>query len=307
MPPPHLLHHHIQGPADAPLLLLGPSLGTSTAIWEPHLSFLARHFRVLRYDLPGHGGSPTGLLRDPAPGRTTVDDIASLVLDLADHHGGDRFHYAGISLGGAIGTHLAAHHRGRVASLALVCTSAHFGTAGPWRERADLVRREGTAPLLRSSPDRWFASPATAGTPLAGRLLDTLRSAAPEGYAACCDALATCDLRRDLAKISAPTLVIGGSRDVATPVEHAKELAQGISGAVPEIIDCGHLACEQPRALRSALAAHLQVSRAGDGTPKSPPVGRRDAPLHSPVAPQEKSASVMPSGCPDGHSTNSIR
>ncbi len=99
MPAPPLLHHHVVGPADAPPLVLGPSLGTSKAVWEPQLPSLTRRFRVLRFDLPGHGGSPSAVLPDPAPGRTTVGHLASLVLALADQYGWDWFHYAGISLG----------------------------------------------------------------------------------------------------------------------------------------------------------------------------------------------------------------
>ncbi|WP_335938900.1 alpha/beta fold hydrolase [Streptomyces sp. PTD5-9] len=266
MSTPHLLHHHLAGAADAPPLILGPSLGTSRAVWEPHLPSLTRRFRVLRFDLPGHGGSPTALLRDPAPGRTTVEDLASLVLGLADHHGWDGFHYAGISLGGAIGTHLAAFHPERVASLAAVCSSAHFGAADPWRRRAELVRREGTAPLLPNVPDRWFATAATANTPLGRRLLGNLAEADPAGYAACCDALAAWDARSALARITAPTLVIGGSHDTATPSEHAEELAGGIPRAALEVIGCGHLAVEEPRALRAALTAHLSACLAGGGT-----------------------------------------
>ncbi|MCN9244559.1 alpha/beta fold hydrolase [Streptomyces sp. RY43-2] len=202
---------------------------------------------------------PTGLLRDPAPGRTTVEDLASLVLDLADHHGWDRFHYAGISLSGAIGIHLAAFRPERVASLALVCSSAHFGQPGPWRERAELVRREGTAPLLATSPGRWFATPSSASTPFGRGLLGNLAEADRAGYAACCDALAAYDLRAELAGIAAPTLVVGGSHDVATPLEHAEELAEGIPQATLKVIDCGHLAIEQPEALQAALTAHLSA------------------------------------------------
>ncbi|MFF8847938.1 alpha/beta fold hydrolase [Streptomyces sp. NPDC015127] len=260
-----LLHHHVVGAADAPPLVLGPSLGTSKAVWDPQLPALARRFRVLRFDLPGHGGSTTGLLRDPAPGRTTVEDLASLVLDLADHHGWDRFHYAGISLGGAIGAHLADFHPERVTSLALVCTSAHFGPAGPWHERADLVRREGTAPLLTTSPNRWFATASSASSPFGRRLLGNLAEADPAGYAACCDALAAYDLRRELASFTAPTLVVGGTHDVATPLEHAEELAEGIPQAALKVLDCAHLATEQPEALQAALTAHLPAPLAGDG------------------------------------------
>jgi 3-oxoadipate enol-lactonase len=255
-----LLHHQLDGPADAPLLVLGPSLGTSTAVWDPHLPALADRYRVLRYDLPGHGGSPTGLLRDPEPDRTTVEDLASLVLALVDHHGHDRFHYAGISLGGALGAHLAARHPERVASLGLFCSSAHFGQPEPWRERAALVRRQGTEPLLGSMPNRWFADPGTAETSLGSTLLRNLATADPVGYAACCDALAVYDLRPELARISAPTLVVGGLHDTATPLPHARELADGIPGATFRKVATGHLAVEDPSAVGTALSTHLRTT-----------------------------------------------
>lgn len=265
----HLLHHHVTGAGDAPPLVLGPSLGTSEAVWEHQLPALTGRFRVLCFDLPGHGGSSTDLLRDPAPGRTTVEDLASLVLDLVDHHGWDRFHYAGISLGGAIGAHLAAHRPDRIASLALVCSSAHFGAADAWHERADLVRREGTAPLLAASPPRWFATAAAADTPFGRKLLGNLADVDPVGYAACCDALAGYDVRGDLAEVTAPTLVVGGSHDVATPVEHALELVEHIPRAALKVIECGHLAAERPQALQSALEGHLSAH--GIGTASGAP------------------------------------
>ncbi|MEU1520330.1 alpha/beta fold hydrolase [Streptomyces sp. NPDC005811] len=261
VPRPHLLHHHLVGPADAPPLVLGPSLGTSKAVWEPQLPSLACRFQVLRFDLPGHGGSATALLPDPRPGHTTVGDLASLVLELVDRQGWERFHYAGISLGGAIGAHLAAHQPERVASLALVCSSAHFGAPEPWHERAELVRRKGTTPLLATSPSRWFTGADFALNPFGRRLIGNLAETDPVAYAACCDALATYDLRPALAGITAPTLVVGGSHDLATPLEHARELAASIPQAVLKVINCGHLAAERPRALRAALASHLPGSR----------------------------------------------
>jgi pimeloyl-ACP methyl ester carboxylesterase len=178
-------------------------------VWEPYLPALTDRCLVLRYDLPGHGASPADLLRVPEPGRTTVAELASQVLSLVQHLGEDRFHYAGISLGGAIGAHLAIHHPGSVTSLALICSSAHFGAPRLWEERAALVRRQGTRPLLATSPDRWFADPATSETPFGRALLQKLADADPVGHAACCDALATYDLRAELAGITAPTLVMG--------------------------------------------------------------------------------------------------
>lgn len=267
MTSPQLLHHQAVGPADAPLLVLGPSLGTSMTIWQAQLPALSRLYRVVSFDLPGHGGSPSALLSAPEPGGTTVEDLARLVLGLVDHLGRDRFHYAGISLSGAVGAHLAVQHADRVASLGLICSSAHFGPPEPWRERAALVRLKGTEPLLATSPGRWFADPRTAETPLGRALLRNLADADPVGYAACCDALAAYDLRPDLARITAPTLVVGGSHDLATPLDHARELANGIPRARLETVAAGHLAVERPDAVQAALTTFLpaaQVPPAGD-------------------------------------------
>ncbi|MFD5751572.1 alpha/beta fold hydrolase [Streptomyces sp. NPDC127033] len=271
MPTSPLLHHRVAGPVDAPPLILGPSLGTSGAVWEPQMSFLVRGFRVLRFDLPGHGGSTSDVLPAPEPGRTTIRDLASLVLALADQHGWDRFHYAGISLGGAIGAQLAISHPGRVASLALVCSSAHFGAAEPWYRRAEMVRDKGTVALLETSPSRWFGSVGYAATPFGRRLLGNLADTDPVGYAACCDALAGYDLRPQLSVISAPTLVVGGTIDAATPLEHAQELADGIPDAVLKTIACGHLAVERPRDLQEALIAHVPASERENRIRVQPP------------------------------------
>ncbi|MEV6900004.1 alpha/beta fold hydrolase [Amycolatopsis sp. NPDC051372] len=91
-----VLHHRADGAGGAHPLILGPSLGTTLSSWEPQTSALARGRQVIRYDLPGHGGSPAELL----PVEATVGDIAGLVLALADHLGIARFAYAGTSLGG---------------------------------------------------------------------------------------------------------------------------------------------------------------------------------------------------------------
>ncbi|MFF1593364.1 alpha/beta fold hydrolase [Streptomyces sp. NPDC058286] len=257
MAQPHLLHHVLDGPPSAPPLVLGPSLGTSLHVWSPQLAGLARSHRVLRWDLPGHGGSRADLL--PHDGTASVAALAAQVLRLADAQGWESFAYAGISLGGAVGAHLAVHHRERVASLALVCSSAHFGPQEPWQERATLVRRQGVGPVVETSPGRWFADPGAAETPLGRALLRDLAATDPAGYAACCDALAAYDLRPDLARITAPTLAVGGSLDLATPLDHARELADGIADATLEAYAVGHLAIEQPEAVGAALSAHLRA------------------------------------------------
>ncbi|MEV5894289.1 bifunctional 3-oxoadipate enol-lactonase/4-carboxymuconolactone decarboxylase PcaDC [Nonomuraea fuscirosea] len=262
-----MLRYRLDGPEQGQPLILGPSLGTSLRLWQPQLQALTRTFRVLRYDLPGHGDSPADSKA------STIDDLAELVLEVAAAEGVDGFHYAGVSIGGAIGATLAVRHPGRLRSLTMICSSARFGDPRAWHERAALVRAQGTAPLLETAPDRWFApardqrlpndqspngEPRTDRT-LHGELLGDLAAVDPAGYAACCDALGAYDLRADLAAVTVPTLVVAGREDPATPPPHARELADGIPGAtLVELPHAAHLAnVDQPARVTQALLTHL--------------------------------------------------
>ncbi len=249
-PDGRLPHHTVEGADSAPPLLLGPSLGTSTALWDTVAPELSGAHRIVRWDLPGHGGSPADLI---GPG-ATVADLAALVLALADSLGIDRFAYAGVSLGGAVGLHLAARHPERVERLAVICSSAHFGGDGPWRERAALARREGLAGPADAAPGRWFTPGFTVP-----RLVADLRSADPGAYAACCEALAAYDMRGALTTIVTPTLVIAGREDPATPPAHAREIAEAVPHAsLLELADAAHLApAERPEAVAEALRTHF--------------------------------------------------
>lgn len=245
-----LLNHRAEGSASAPPLLLGPSLGTSYALWDAVAPELSVTHRVVRWDLPGHGGSPAALI---GPG-ATVADLAALVLALADSLGVDRFAYAGVSLGGAVGLHLAVHHPERVSSLAVLCSSAHFGGEEPWRQRAARVRRDGLEWLVASANARWFAGDFTVE-----RLLRDHADADPAGYAACCDALAAFDLRDRLDAVRTPTLLIAGREDPATPPAHLREIADAVpDAALVEIPGASHLApAQRPEAVVAALRGQL--------------------------------------------------
>ncbi|MFD9219207.1 alpha/beta fold hydrolase [Streptomyces sp. NPDC060064] len=280
------LHHRAEGPLDAPSLYLGPSLGTSLAVWDKQAPALARQYRVVRWDLPGHGASPTGLLPTPA----AMADLGRLVLDLADSLGHDSFAYAGISLGGAVGTWLAAHHPSRITSLTLVCSSARFGEPQPWLDRAELMRTKGAEPLAATARDRWFTPAFAASGDLAVDSLPAdLRSVDPESYAGCCEVLAGLDLRPDLARITAPTLVVAGRDDKATPPPHARALADGIRDThLVELPRAAHLAnVEQPRAVLDALLTRLGSApdgigpdRGGDGMAVRRAVLREELAMH---------------------------
>ncbi|MFC9076842.1 3-oxoadipate enol-lactonase [Streptomyces sp. NPDC057062] len=245
-----LPHHRDEGAHTAGPLFLGSSLGTSYALWDRVAPELSADHRVIRWDLPGHGGSAPGLI---GPG-ATVADLAGLVLALADALDVERFAYAGVSLGGAVGLHLAVHHPERISSLAVLCSSAHFNGARPWEERAALVRREGLAPVAATAEARWFTDGFTVP-----RLVQDHRDADPAAYAACCDALAAFDIRDRLASITAPTLLIAGRKDPATPPAHLREIADAVPGAaLVEIPGASHLAPAQcPKAVLTALRAHF--------------------------------------------------
>jgi 3-oxoadipate enol-lactonase len=254
-PPPNtpesrIPQYRLDGPPDAPVVVLGPSLGTSMDLWLPQLPALTRAWRVLRYDLPGHGGAPS------PPGPYTVEGLAAGVALLLDRLRITGAAYAGVSLGGAIGTALALLDPVRVRSLVLCCTSPRFGDPGPWRERAELVRREGVEPVAATAAGRWFTPGFTGADPYVAML----RATDPEGYAGCCDALASFDATATLVNIAAPTLVIAGAEDGPTPPRgHADRLAEGIPGAELVVVDgAGHLAnAERPEPVTEAITAHL--------------------------------------------------
>lgn len=252
------------GDSDAPLLLLGPSLGTSaTSLWQQCAQRLTGQFCVVGWELPGHGGSP------PATG-FDIPALAAGVLSIADARGVDRFHYAGDSVGGSVGLQMLADFPERVLAATLLCTSAQIGTPDGWKERAALVRASGTAALLDATPARWFG-PGFAGRDAgtARALLSALAEADDESYAACCDALAGFDMRLRLSEIVTPVVVVAGACDPVVPAAHARRVATGVQhGRFIELDGVSHLAPaeapEQVAALVSAPVPEVEhVSLAG--------------------------------------------
>ncbi|MFG3436721.1 4-carboxymuconolactone decarboxylase [Nonomuraea sp. NPDC047897] len=247
MTAPLTLHHRVDGPADGPLLVLGPSLGTTMDVWRPQLPALTASWRVLRYDLPGHGGSPA------APAGFTIATLARAVLGLLPD---EPFAVGGVSLGGAVATAVAGTltEPGRVSGLVLCCTAARFGEPGPWRDRAAAVRAGGVASLAPVLGPRWF-TPGYDG----GWILDMLAEVDAESYAACCEALAGCDLTGRLSAVTAPTLVVAGADDPATPLDQALVLLRGIPDARLTVIpNAAHLAnVQRANAVTRSITDHL--------------------------------------------------
>ncbi|WP_299952717.1 3-oxoadipate enol-lactonase [uncultured Modestobacter sp.] len=247
------VHAVVEGPADAPVLLLSNSLGSDLSMWDPQLPALAQRFRVVRYDTRGHGRSPA------VPGDATIDDLTDDVVALLDRLGVERAHVAGLSIGGMTGLRLAVREPHRVASLAVLCSSAHTGNAEAWRERAHTARTRGTAVLAETVVGRWLTPPYAAAHPdLVARLRAMIAAADDEGYAGCCAAIERMDQRPDLGAITVPTLVVSGAEDQAVPPEHQRLIADGVPGArFLSLSPAAHLAnLEQPEQVTRALIAH---------------------------------------------------
>ncbi|MET0468938.1 MAG: 4-carboxymuconolactone decarboxylase [Aeromicrobium sp.] len=257
---PQITAVRLGGSPALPLLVLGPSLGTSArTLWSRAAAHLSDHFEVVAWDLPGHGSNV--IVAQPF----TMAELAAGVLTMVDDMLSERgavdtsFVYAGDSVGGAVGLHLLLDAPARVDSAVLLCTGAVIGEANAWHERAATVRASGTSAVLEASAARWFAAGFLDREPeLGASLLHALRDADREGYAQVCEALAGHDVRARLAGIRRPVLAVAGREDVATPPERLREIADGVrAGRLVVIDDVAHLApAEAPVEVARLIRAH---------------------------------------------------
>jgi 3-oxoadipate enol-lactonase len=247
------LHHRVFGPPDRPTVLVGGSVGSTLATWDPQLAALSAEFQVIAYDHRGHGGSPS-----PA-GPYSIEDLALDVVAMLDDHGVARAHVVGLSLGGMVAQLIAARRPQRVDRLVLLCTAAHYPEPQSWTERAAAVRAGGTEAIADAVVDRWLTADYRRDHPEEiARLRRMVVSIDNEGYAACCEAIADMDLRPDLSCIQAPTLVVAGAEDPAVPPERMRELAAEISGSRFVIVPGAHVPpLEHPDTVTNLLLEHF--------------------------------------------------
>lgn len=241
--------YRFDGPDDAPLLMLSNSLGTAMAMWEPQMAAFTKRFRVLRYDSRGHGQS------DAPIGSYSIDRLGRDVIELLDALDIEHVSFCGLSKGGMVGQWLGWRSPDRIERLILANTSAYMGPPEGWDARIRTLVNDGMAAMTDAVLQRWFRpgflqSGAEAVAAVRAMLLATPAA----GYAGCCAAIRDMDQRRLLPLIGVPTLVVGGTEDPATPVEHSEKLAHDIPGARLVMLAAAHLSnVEQPAAFAEAV------------------------------------------------------
>lgn len=236
------------------MLVLSHSIGTDHGMWEPQIGDWIQHFQVLRYDIRGHGAS-----EGPA-GDYAIDQLGEDVLALTDALGIRKFAFCGLSLGGAIGQWLAINFPDRMERLILANTAPKFGSREQWETRIRMVREGGMSAIVDLALQRFFSKESIErGNPYVPSIKSVLLGTNPAGYTGCCAALRDFDSTSLLEKISAPTLVITGQRDVSTPwAGNGEVLVQRISGALSIQLDAAHLSnLECPHSFSSAVAEFL--------------------------------------------------
>ncbi|HEY7839315.1 MAG TPA: 3-oxoadipate enol-lactonase [Terriglobales bacterium] len=228
--------YELKGSATAPVVVLAHALGANLTLWDAQTVALTPHFRVLRYDLRGHGQTST------PTGAYTLDQLGNDVVALLDSLGVPRVHFCGISLGGLIGLWLGLHAPERLHSLVLANTAARIDSEQSWNERILQVRQNGLAPLIEPTLDRWLSPATRHRCPGVARAARAMIAATPtQGYLGCCAVLRDTDLRQQIAAIRLPTLIIAGREDESTPTQQARFLAAEIPGARFAELDTAHI------------------------------------------------------------------
>ena len=261
------LFYEILGPEDAPVVAFSNSLGSTLEMWDAVAPALRDTYRTLRYDTRGHGRSGS---TDKA---VSVDDLADDLVTLLDGLGIAKAHVVGLSLGGLTAQALATKRPERVASLVLIATAAQLPPPEFWHNRANVVRAEGPAAVVDAIVPRWFTEVFRKRAPeLVERVRRGFLGVDRVGYARCCEAVASADLRERVKGIAAPTLAICGAEDpVATPAM-MEALRAAIPGAELVVLpNVAHLvSVERPDAIADKITTFLgggDVRKAESSTP----------------------------------------
>ena len=250
----HTINVEVEGSANAPALILSNSLGTDLHMWDDQAPALASQFRLIRYDRRGHGksGAPKGPY--------TMERLGRDVLAIANGLGVKKFNWCGLSMGGMVGQWLGANAPDRVEKLILSNTHYFYSDKAPWHERMKFAEDNGLAALAPMQMERWFTKGFRERSPQAiGKVAKMFSETPVEGFLGCCASVRDMDFRQSTPTITAPTLVIVGSQDPATPPAAGEDIHKMIKGSKLVAIDAAHLSnVEQPKAYLDAMLGFLK-------------------------------------------------
>jgi len=248
------IHVEVEGPASAPVLMLSNSLGTNLHMWDDQMPDWTKHFLVVRYDRRGHGqsGAPKGPYSMERFGRD--------VLSVIDALGVKKINWCGLSMGGMVGQWLGANAPDRVEKLILSNTNYCYTDKAPWNDRIKFVREKGLEALVGPNMERWFTKGFRERSPqVMERMREIFVTTPVAGYVACCEAIRDMDFTASNPKVTAPTLVIVGAQDPATPPAAGEAIAKQIKGAQLAALDAAHISnMEQPRAYADVVVKFLK-------------------------------------------------
>ena len=275
----------VEGPDDAPALMMSNSLGTTLHMWDGQMAVLAKSFRVIRYDSRGHGGSAA----DDGP--YSIEQLGQDVINILDALGIEKTNWIGLSMGGMVGMWLLTHHGHRINRAVLANTGAQMGGPELWNMRIRTSRNEGMLPLVSSTVERWFTAGFIENNPAAGeKIAEMLKTTPPLGYASCCAAIRDMDQREAIRSITNPVLVIVGNKDPATPPAMGGLIANSIPGARLIDLDAAHLSnIEAESAFTRAAVGFLTTSSSSD-KPAAKPKKKAAAKKSAAKKPAKKAA-----------------
>lgn len=245
--------YRLEGSQEKPVLLLSNSIGTTLEMWDAQIPVLAPHFRILRYDMRGHGAS------DAPRGSYSIDRLGRDAVELLDALGIERAHVCGLSLGGMVAQWIGIHVPERVERLVLCNTSAYLGPAGQWDARIAAVLKTDRAETAEMFLGNWFPREwLERQDPRVAPFRAGLEAMDPRGFAGCYAAVRDMDMRRTVALIESPTLVIGGEFDTVTLAAHSEQIAATVPGAQLLLLPAVHLSnIEYPAEFMKALLDFL--------------------------------------------------
>lgn len=244
-----------EGPKGAPPIVFSNSLGSSLEMWDPQAAYFSKEYRVIRYDVRGHG--ETGA----TPGPYNLAQLAQDALRIMDGLHIHKAHWVGCSMGGMVGQWLLTHNRDRIGRAVLGNTAAFMGPpATDWNARIRTALSKGMDPIAEAMKLRWFTKAFNESNPAeVTRVTDMVRQASPAGYAGCCAAIRDMDQRESIKGIANPVLVLIGDQDPATTPAMGEIMARNIPGAQKVVIAGAHISnCENPGDYNRAVAAFLQ-------------------------------------------------